>query len=402
MEYIPATVAAGKWGVSLRHTQRLLAANRIPNAKKYGRVWMIPANAEKPGDARREKETPKKDLAAELNDIIEASYTPLPLDSPDKAINTAAGERMQVHIEGELAYLRGDFEYTKRCFLKTKGDDVLRMRFSAVAIAAAINMGDYPFYQEVETFLKGFSSSGNDFFSIFAEFCISTAYVSALAPNMVPGWLKNGDFAAIPAIVKPEAAYRQAKYFQCIGNYESMLAVAQTALSFWELPRVIAGASIYLRVACAIACHALGRFDEAKRWMLGAMGMALPHGFITPFAETIPVFGGLLEQLLEQKYPEHYDPVVNQCKRTFPNWITFHNRFTGDNITLVLSLREFEIAAQVAQRVPYERIAGQFNISVGRLKTIIHEIYGKLYVNGREELAQYIVPAPRDIRKSSK
>jgi len=55
MEYISASEASEKWGVSLRQVQRLLAGNRIPRAKKYGRSWMIPDDAEKPGDARRDK-----------------------------------------------------------------------------------------------------------------------------------------------------------------------------------------------------------------------------------------------------------------------------------------------------------------------------------------------------------
>lgn len=55
MEYISVTEAAARWNVSVRQVQRLLAENRLPNAKKYGRSWMLPADAEKPGDPRREK-----------------------------------------------------------------------------------------------------------------------------------------------------------------------------------------------------------------------------------------------------------------------------------------------------------------------------------------------------------
>ena len=46
MPYITAQQAAEKWGVSLRYVQRLMSENRISGAKKYGRSWMIPADAE--------------------------------------------------------------------------------------------------------------------------------------------------------------------------------------------------------------------------------------------------------------------------------------------------------------------------------------------------------------------
>jgi DNA-binding CsgD family transcriptional regulator len=42
-------------------------------------------------------------------------------------------------------------------------------------------------------------------------------------------------------------------------------------------------------------------------------------------------------------------------------------------------------------RVPYKEIAKRFNISVGRLKNIMLEIYEKLYISGRDELAQYVL-----------
>ena len=100
----------------------------------------------------------------------------------------------------------------------------------------------------------------------------------------------------------------------------------------------------------------------------------------------------MMEELLEQKYPAFYAPVIEACKRTYKNWLTFHNQFTKRNVALILSLRENEIATLVVRRVPYEKIAEQYGISVGRLKNILREIYGKLLVSGRNELAQYILP----------
>ena len=44
-EYMTAQEAAEKWNVSLRWVQRL--------CKDINRVWRIPRNAEKPGDARK-------------------------------------------------------------------------------------------------------------------------------------------------------------------------------------------------------------------------------------------------------------------------------------------------------------------------------------------------------------
>lgn len=52
MELLSTTQASIKWGISARRIQILCSENRIPGAVRVGTVWAIPADAEKPKDAR--------------------------------------------------------------------------------------------------------------------------------------------------------------------------------------------------------------------------------------------------------------------------------------------------------------------------------------------------------------
>lgn len=52
MKYISASEAAAKWGLSSRRVGLLCNEGRIDGAQKAGSVWIIPEDAEKPGDAR--------------------------------------------------------------------------------------------------------------------------------------------------------------------------------------------------------------------------------------------------------------------------------------------------------------------------------------------------------------
>ncbi len=393
MEYITVIEASERWGVSLRQVQRLLAAQRIPGAKKYGRSWMIPDDAEKPADPRKEKKLPGQSLSSKLAHLIEATSAPMPNDNPDDILNSVKEEKLRLQYECELAYLRGDFAHTMRCYEKTEGDEAAKLRASLAAVAAAISLGDYPAYLEIEAYLKGFAGAGRDrYSSAIAELALASVAVCAVAPKMVPGWLVEGDFSAFPAQVQlPYLHYLRARYFVYIGKFEVALTIAQTALTFCAQERGITLSEIYLRVVGALACHRLGREHEAARRLLEAMRIALPHGFITPFAEPVSDFGGLVEKCLEEEFPHCSNAVIEQWKCTVKNWITFHNHFTRDNITLILSLRESHLAQLVASHVPYAKIAKQFNISVGRLKNIMLEIYEKLCISGRDELAQYVL-----------
>lgn len=392
MEYMTIRQAAEKWGVSVRWAETIVKNGRIDGAVRPSRDWLIPACAEKPIDPRWDRKRTKDALADDLLGVIAATDTSLPAHNPDAILNTVS-DRLRCILEAELAYLRGDFAGIMACYEQTHGDDAVRLRICPAAIAAAMSLGDYNAYMEIDAYLKQCAKADtNGKTKALAELSLATAAVSMIAPNMAPQWLETGNLSAIAPMLKRDAVYLRVKYFQCTRQFEAMLAAAETALSLCASELETTGHhDIYMRLMCAVACRYLGQEIKAKEWLLESMRMALPYGFITPFAENVTALGGLMEQCLEQEFPDHYDAIIKQWKRTWKNWISFHNRFTKDNITLMLTLREYHLAVLVAHRVPYAKIARQHHISVGRLKNIMLEIYEKLFISGREELERYIL-----------
>ena len=53
LEFISATEAAKKWGISERRVQKLCEEKRIPGVARFSRLWLIQQDAEKPVDKRR-------------------------------------------------------------------------------------------------------------------------------------------------------------------------------------------------------------------------------------------------------------------------------------------------------------------------------------------------------------
>lgn len=51
-DYLTIKEIAEQWGVTPRRVQRMCADGKIPDARKFGRDWAIPAYAERPKDAR--------------------------------------------------------------------------------------------------------------------------------------------------------------------------------------------------------------------------------------------------------------------------------------------------------------------------------------------------------------
>ncbi|MDR1322614.1 MAG: response regulator [Gracilibacteraceae bacterium] len=61
MDYITVRQAAEKWGIKIRQVQNLLKMGRIPGAVQPARDWLIPKDAAKPADERRNnRRQPKK------------------------------------------------------------------------------------------------------------------------------------------------------------------------------------------------------------------------------------------------------------------------------------------------------------------------------------------------------
>jgi excisionase family DNA binding protein len=51
-EFLTIKEIAERWEVTPRRVQKMCADGRIPGAEKFGRDWAIPAETEKPKDAR--------------------------------------------------------------------------------------------------------------------------------------------------------------------------------------------------------------------------------------------------------------------------------------------------------------------------------------------------------------
>ncbi len=55
MDFISVKEAAEFWDVSERWVQKFCVEGRIPNVQKFGRSWMIPKDAVRPDDLRKNK-----------------------------------------------------------------------------------------------------------------------------------------------------------------------------------------------------------------------------------------------------------------------------------------------------------------------------------------------------------
>lgn len=78
--YLSIREAAEKWGVSDRRINQYCSEGRIPGAERIGKAWVIPADAEKPGDPRKQKKPSSPHKASKTPELF-PGFMPL-LNTP--------------------------------------------------------------------------------------------------------------------------------------------------------------------------------------------------------------------------------------------------------------------------------------------------------------------------------
>ena len=103
---------------------------------------------------------------------------------------------------------------------------------------------------------------------------------------------------------RAHALYLRKEYQQAIGEVEAASALMQQAYPV---------AAIYLNIVGAMASNSLARHEDAQRFFDRAWALALPEGYIEPFAEHHGMLQGLVERKLRGTQPELYQQVIGPC-----------------------------------------------------------------------------------------
>lgn len=386
MDYILSEEIAEVWGVSVRNVQRLLSEGRVPGAVKKGNRWLVPADAVKPEDPRRYRKSGHKNKPLYYLASMEIQRA-----EPHGAILGESREFEKL-AEADLAYRCGDQEPAKEYFLSKDDSDESKLTAACLATVAAVSSGDYDTYDEVQAYVERLRKVGYDEASLLLISLPETvAAVSMSAPEMTPQWLKDMDFSMFPKELTPFLLSLYILHLRNIGDVTSALAVTRTYLALRENETTFNWMDLNDHIACAIFHYDLGEEEQAEASLCAAMDLGLPCGMTTPFADSFTMLGGLMDKCLQRLYPEYRKPVEDLWESSFKNWISFHNKFTRENITTLLTAQEYQIAYLAAKGATYKEIARRMHLSVGRVKNILTNIYGKLCIEKKSQLKNLVV-----------
>jgi LuxR family maltose regulon positive regulatory protein len=139
----------------------------------------------------------------------------------------------------------------------------------------------------------------------------------------------------------------------------------------------------------ALAQQALGHKDQALACLGEAVGLAAPEGYRRAFLDEGPVILALLPGVRRHE-PEFVDDLLGGATAV----ATGGQRGKGEGshprpqpLVEPLSEREMDVLKLVAEGLSNQEIASRLFISVGTVKTHVHNICGKLAASSRTQAA---------------
>lgn len=401
-EYRTVRQTAEAWKISERLVQKYCAQGRIPGAQKFGVSWEIPADAEKPGDPRRQPAAkPAAPVVAAAPAVPAASKlmpllnTPFPPGQCMACIEKMEdGPRKDIAL-AEYHYFSGQAEQAAQEAELYLADKDLEIRLSACLIYAYANLtigqiqrASYTLaeLQRIPARVGGKTSP-----QLVAAKAFAASTASVLLHLPLPTDLPPGDqcWPLLPPGLRAFAMYVQAHYTYLQGEYAQSLGLVEATLTMQT--EVYPIPTIYLHLVAVMDNMSLRRPEQAQRHLLAAWELARPDDLIEGFGEHHGLLGGMLEAVIKKDWPEDFKRIIAITYRFSAGWRRIHNPVTGHDVADNLTTTEFAVAMLAARGWTNQEIGAHMNISPNTVKHHISLVLQKLNVSQRQDLKQYML-----------
>jgi len=204
------------------------------------------------------------------------------------------------------------------------------------------------------------------------------AETCGLSPADSPEFAREGEYFTLARLLLAQNRPAEA---------EVMLANLEQFAQAQGLQRSL----LTIDILCAKAKRALGQEAEALAFLQSAVHLAAPAGYLRAFLDEGPGVQDLLPRVRHAApafVHRMLDAFASEAQETMGEARTPRPSVTLPSALIEpLSEREMEVLDLVAQGLSNREIAERLFVTVGTVKTHVHNIYGKLGVRGRTQAA---------------
>lgn len=397
-EFETAQKSAARLGLSVRAIQKQAAAGKIPGAERHGRSWLIPSDYA-PGALKA-----KTAAGNGIPDVYQ--LTPFRLAMP--LLNSAypVGRAME-YIQAmpdtddrQIALAEYDFfagrseeaAITAEPYMDSH-DPALRFSANLICTFANLARGHTHLTRFAMGNLQrqvraGLRSDAPPPFHAMGVFTATAASVLLHLPVQdVPPLEKH--LAGLPGGLKLYACYLLAHKAYLEKDYTKCLTIAELSLSL--SPRLYPIAAVYVHIVAAMALVNMKRMDEARQHIDEAWKIAQPDDLLQPFAEHHGLLQGMIEVYFKKSAPALFDRIIAITYAFSAGWRRIHNPDAQHDVADNLTTTEFTIAMLYSRGWMVKEIAEHLELSERTISNRIADIFGKLGVNSRSDLYQFML-----------
>lgn len=396
--YLSVREAAEKWGVSERRINQYCSEGRIPGAEKIGKAWVIPADADKPGDPRKRKNQSVSHKPPNAPELF-PGFMPLlntrfePGHCMETIEKMKAGPKKDIAM-AEYRYFSGQAEKAMQdteVYL-TSTDEAIRLSACWIFAYSCLTAGriDHARHalQEIRNTLDANRKTAPPVRAIeaFAAFAAAVLLHLPLPEEMPP---METFLPLLPPGIRAFALYVLAHYLYLKEEYGQSAGIVEATLAMGADAYPIS--AIYLHLVAVMDYMSLKQPDRAQTHLLTAWEIARPDDLIEGFGEHHGLLGAMLEATIKSKWPEDFKRIIDITYRFSSGWRRVHNPITGHDVADDLTTTEFAIAMLAARGWTTREIANHLNISANTVKDHISEAMRKLRVETRKDLKKYML-----------
>ena len=400
-DYLSTREAAKKWGVSERRVNQFCAQGRVAGARKIGGAWVIPADAEKPGDPRRSRRAQAGGRPAPQPREPLSGVTLMPLMNtafvPGRCMAAIAAMEEETRRSVALAeyhYFSGQPERAVRETEPHLTSPDMGVRLSACLLYAYANLSIGKI-QRARFALGEMNAALSAAGAAPPQFRAASAFVAAAAAVLLHLPLPEGlppaeEFLPLlPEGLRAFALYVQAHHLYLREEYGRSAGMVEATLAMgaerYPIP------AIYLHLMAVMDYMSLRRSDQARDHLLAAWELARPDDLIEGLGEHHGLLGGMLEAVIKPGWPEDFRRIIDITYRFSAGWRRVHNPETGHDVADDLTTTEFAACMLAARGWTNQEIGAHMNISPNTVKRHISTAPEKLHIRHRQDLKRHML-----------
>jgi len=410
MQYITAKQAAENWELTVRRVQDLCRNNQIDGAVRWGRDWMIPADAHRPSDRRRKTVTHARHTVAQLPRknpaILLSNIYHVPGTADAVAVSFSNRPEAAQLFRAQLAFARGQIEQSSLLAQQLLEDECghdLQIGAGLILANCAVTMGNASLWSKAKrAVVTAPCHSNRDRFAV--DFWTAAVDSEIRETTSFPLWFSRGSFDVLPGDSFPSARFYYLRLLYLLGHEHALghhgepdaqskmrlfSCVAEPLIAQNRKEGAIVS-EIYTRLICACSYHDLGNDAMATHHLDLAIELALPDKLYMPLAEYRRQLDFLMDERVAQQDPGAVAKIKSLNKQYLEGWTVLHNQERGRTVSNELTTREREVAKHAAFGLSNKEIADRLNISVNTVKQSLRTAMDKTGAMRRNDLKHYI------------